>query len=115
MDDHIEGTRDLAKGVHVLRQQGITAEGEIIFEVGEDFTLTAEQMLELLEREELGAAGGIGDSGEQMTIKIQLDPELYKHIRALVHAELDTQKSRQRIEQLAMKIRAQLDQLSGPK
>ena len=115
MDNHIERTSDLAKGVHVLRQQGITAEGEIIFEVGEDFALTADQMLELLEREELDAAGGIGDSGELMTIKIQLDPELYNHIRALVHAELDTQKSRQRIEQLAMKIRAQLDQLSGPK
>jgi hypothetical protein len=115
VDNHIERTRDVAKAVHVLRQQEITAEGEIIFEVGEDFTLTADQMLELLEREGLDAAGGIGESGEQMTIKIQLDPELYNHIRALVHAELDTQKSRQRIEQLAMKIRAQLDQLSGPR
>lgn len=50
-----------------------------------------------------------------MTITIQLDPELYNQIRALVYAELDRQKNRQRIEQLAMKIRAQLDQLSGPK
>jgi hypothetical protein len=34
-----------------------TAEGEIIFVVGEDFTLTADQILELLEREELHAEG----------------------------------------------------------
>jgi ribosomal protein L29 len=50
-----------------------------------------------------------------MTIKIQLGPELYDHIRTLVHDELNEQKNRQKIEQLAMKIRAQLDQLSGPK
>ncbi|HEX2661483.1 MAG TPA: hypothetical protein VHM93_01515 [Candidatus Acidoferrum sp.] len=92
-----------------------TAEGEIIFEVGGDFTLTADHILELLEREGLDVEGGIGESGEQMTITIQLDPELYNHIRALVHAELDRQKNRQKIEQLASKIRAQLDQLSGPK
>ena len=56
--------------------------------------------------------------GEEMTIKIQLGPELYDHIRTLVHDELNEQKNRQKnrqkIEQLAMKIRAQLDQLSGP-
>jgi hypothetical protein len=58
------GTSDLAKAVHVLRQQGMavsfpmqTAEGEIIFVVGEDFTLTADQILELLEREELHPEG----------------------------------------------------------
>ena len=49
-----------------------------------------------------------------MTIKIQLGPELYDKIRTLVHDELKEQKNRQEIEQLAMKIRAQLDQLSGP-
>ena len=60
-----------------------------------------------------------------MTIKIQLGPELYDHIRTLVHDELNEhrtlahdelneQENRQKIEQLAMKIRAQLDQLSGP-
>lgn len=92
-----------------------TAEGEITFEVGEDFTLTADRILELLEREGLDVEGGIGESGEQMTITIQLDAELYNHIRALVHAELDRQKNRQKIEQLAIKIRAQLEQLSGPK
>jgi len=49
-----------------------------------------------------------------MTITIQLSPELYDHIRTLVHDELKGQKNRQKIEQLGMKIRAQLDQLSGP-
>ena len=57
-----------------------------------------------------------------MTNKIQLGPELYDQIRTLVHDELNEQrnrqknrqKNRQEIEQLAMKIRAQLDQLSGP-
>ena len=50
-----------------------------------------------------------------MTITIQLSPELYDHIRTLVHDELKGQKNRQKIEQLGMKIRAQLDQLSGSK
>ena len=49
-----------------------------------------------------------------MTITLQLGPELYDHIRTLVHDELNERKSRQKFEQLAMKIRAQLDQLSGP-
>lgn len=122
VDNHIERTNDPPKAVHVLRQQGMTEsfpmqtpEGEITFEVGEDSTLTADHILELLEREGLDVEGGIGESGEQMTITIQLDPELYNHIRALVHAEIDRQKNRQKIEQLAIKIRAQLDQLSGPK
>ena len=56
-------------------------------------------------------AGG----GEQMKVKIQLRPELYNHIRTLVHDELNEQKNRQKFEQLAMKIRGQLDQLSAPK
>jgi hypothetical protein len=34
-----------------------TADGEIIFAVGQDFTLTADQILELLERGELHAEG----------------------------------------------------------
>ena len=120
MGNHTDRTSDLAKAVHVLRQQGMavsfpmqTAEGEIIFVVGEDFTLTTDQILELLQRKELDTEGGIGESGEQTTITIQLGAELYNHIRALVQTELDRQKNRQRIEQLAMKIRAQLDQLSG--
>ena len=64
MGNHIERTSDLEKAVHVLRQQGMTvsfpmqtAEGEIIFAVDEGFTLTADQLLELLEREQLHAEG----------------------------------------------------------
>jgi hypothetical protein len=34
-----------------------TADGEIIFSVGKDSTLTADQILELLERGELNAEG----------------------------------------------------------
>jgi len=34
-----------------------TADGEIIFAVGKDFTLTADQILGLLERDELHAEG----------------------------------------------------------
>ena len=50
-----------------------------------------------------------------MKVKIQLSPELYDRIRTLVHDELNERKNRQKIEQLGMKIRAQLEQLSGPK
>ena len=64
MDDQIERTSDLAKAVHVLRQQGMTvsfpmqtAEGKLIFAVGEDVMLTADQILELLERKQLHAEG----------------------------------------------------------
>ena len=53
---------DIVKAVHLLRQHGIavgfpmqTADGQIIFPVGKDFTLTADQILELLERGELKA------------------------------------------------------------
>ena len=52
---------DIVKAVHLMRQHGIavgfpmqTADGEIIFPVGKDFTLTADQMLE---RGELDAEG----------------------------------------------------------
>lgn len=48
-----------------------------------------------------------------MTVKIQLSPELYNRIRTLVHDELNERKNRTTIEQLGMKIRAQLDQLSS--
>ncbi|HKW64684.1 MAG TPA: hypothetical protein VJN89_19180 [Candidatus Acidoferrum sp.] len=50
-----------------------------------------------------------------MTVKIQLRPEFYDYIRTLVHAEVNEQKNRQRVEQLAMKIRGQLDQLTARK
>jgi hypothetical protein len=50
-----------------------------------------------------------------MTFKIHLSHEVSDHIRALIHDELNEQKNRRRIEQLGMKIRAQLDQFSDPK
>lgn len=59
-----ERANDIVRAVHLLRQRGVTvgfpmqtASGEIIFGVGKDFTLTAEQLLELLEREELHPDG----------------------------------------------------------
>jgi hypothetical protein len=54
---------DIVRAVHLLRQHGMAvgfpmqaADGEIIFPVGKD-TLTADQILELLERGELHAEG----------------------------------------------------------
>jgi hypothetical protein len=58
-----ERTDDIVKAVHVLRQHGVpvgfpmqTADGETIFAVGKD-TLTADQILGLLERGEMNAEG----------------------------------------------------------
>ena len=55
---------NIVRAVHLLRPHGIavgfpmqTADGQIIFPVGKDFTLTANQILELLERGELDAEG----------------------------------------------------------
>jgi hypothetical protein len=55
---------DIVRAVHLLRQHGMavgfpmqTADGEIIFPVGNDLTLTADQILELLEHGELHAEG----------------------------------------------------------
>jgi hypothetical protein len=57
-------TDDIVKAVHLLRQHGMavgfpmqTANGEVIFSVGKDFTLTADQILDLLKRDELHAEG----------------------------------------------------------
>jgi hypothetical protein len=62
--DYAERANDIERAVHVLRQHGIavgfpmqTADGEIIFPVGKNSTLTADQILELLERGELHAEG----------------------------------------------------------
>ena len=59
-----ERTDDIVRAVKLLRQHGMavgfpmqTADGDIIFAVGKDFTLTADQILELLERGELNAEG----------------------------------------------------------
>ena len=64
MSNSAERTNDIVRAVHLLRQHGMavgfpmqTADGQMIFSVGKDFTLTADQMLELLERGELDAEG----------------------------------------------------------
>ena len=61
MSNYSERANDIVRAVHVL-QHGMavgfpmqTADGEIIFPVGKDFTLTVDQILELLERGELHA------------------------------------------------------------
>ena len=62
--DYAERAKDIERAVHILRQHGMavgfpmqTADGEIIFPVGKNSTLTADQILELLERGELDAEG----------------------------------------------------------
>ncbi len=64
MSNYAERANDIARAVQLLRQHGMavgfpmqTADGEIIFPVDKDITLTADQMLELLERSELDAEG----------------------------------------------------------
>ena len=67
MSSYPARANDIVKAVHLLRQHGMavgfpmqTADGQIIFPVGKDFTLTADQileLLELLERGELDAEG----------------------------------------------------------
>ena len=64
MSNYAERANDIVRAFHLLRQHGMavgfpmqTADGEIIFPVGKDFTLTADQILELLERGELHAEG----------------------------------------------------------
>ena len=64
MGNYKERFNDVTKAVHLLREHGVpvgfplqTANGEMIFAVGTDFTLTAEQVLGLLDRGELHADG----------------------------------------------------------
>ena len=64
MSNYAERANDIVRAVHLLRRHGMavgfpmqTADGEIIFSVDKDFTLTADQILELLERGELHAEG----------------------------------------------------------
>ena len=64
MSNYAERANDIVRAVHLLRQHGMavgfpmqTADGDMIFSVGKDFTLTADQILELLERGELHAEG----------------------------------------------------------
>jgi hypothetical protein len=63
VSNYTERTNDIVRAVHLLRQHGMavgfpmqTADGEVIFSVGKD-TLTADQILELLDRGELDAEG----------------------------------------------------------
>jgi hypothetical protein len=63
VSNYAERADDIVKAVHLLRQHGMavgfpmqSADGQIIFSVGKD-TLTADQILELLERDELNAEG----------------------------------------------------------
>jgi hypothetical protein len=55
VSNYADSTNDIVRAVHLLRQHGMavgfplqTADAEIIFPVGKDFTLTADQVLELL-------------------------------------------------------------------
>ena len=64
MSNYAERPNDIVRAVHLLRRHGMavgfpmqTADGQIIFSVGKDFTLTADQILGLLERGELHAEG----------------------------------------------------------
>lgn len=64
MGNYAERASEIVRAVHLLRQHGVnvgfpmqTASGEVIFAVGKDFTLTPEQLLELLERGELHPEG----------------------------------------------------------
>jgi hypothetical protein len=64
VSNYAERANDIVRAVHLLRQHGMavgfpmqTADGQIIFSVGKDFMLTADQILELLERGELHAEG----------------------------------------------------------
>jgi hypothetical protein len=64
VSNHPARASDIARAVHLLRQHGMavgfpmqTAEGEMIFPVDRNLTLTADQILELLERGELDAEG----------------------------------------------------------
>ena len=59
-----ERSRDVTKAVRLLRKNGVpvsfpmqTVNGEIIFAIGSDSTVTADQMLELLDRGELHTEG----------------------------------------------------------
>jgi hypothetical protein len=64
VSNHPARANDIARAVHLLRRHGMsvgfpmqTADGEMIFPVDRNLTLTADQMLELLERGELDAEG----------------------------------------------------------
>ena len=64
MSNYTERSSEIVKAVNLLRKHGVavgfpmqTANGEVIFPVGKDSTLTGGQILELLQRGELDAQG----------------------------------------------------------
>ena len=64
MVNYAKRAEDIGRAVHLLRQHEMavgfpmqTADGKMIFAVGKDFTLTAAQLLGLLDRGELHAEG----------------------------------------------------------
>ena len=64
MSNYAERANDIVRAVQLLRQHGMavgfpmqTADGQVIFSVGKDFTLTADQILELLKHGELHTEG----------------------------------------------------------
>ncbi len=55
VNNYAERADDIVRAVHLLRRHGMavgfpmqSAEGEVVFPVDKDFTLTADQILELL-------------------------------------------------------------------
>ena len=64
MIHHLDRSKDVTKAIRALRKQGVpvsfpmqTVNGETIFAIGKDFTVTADQILELLDCGELHAEG----------------------------------------------------------
>jgi len=64
VSNYAERANGIVRAVHLLRQHGMavgfpmqTADRQVIFSVGKDFTLTADQILELLEHGELHTEG----------------------------------------------------------
>lgn len=71
-----ERLRDITAAVQKLRQHGVqvsfpmqTASGEIIFALGNDLILTAEQLLALLDRGELHPEGVLRLAGMQPSVE----------------------------------------------
>ena len=72
MSNYAEKANDIVTAVHLLRQHGMavgfpmqTTKGDIIFPMGKGFTLTADQILELLQR------GELDDDGVRKSVEAQ--------------------------------------------
>jgi hypothetical protein len=91
---YTERLKDITMAVHLLRQQGVnvsfpmqTASGEIIFAVGNDFILTAEQVLDLLDRGDLHTEGLIRLVGAQAVQHSQTGANILNATRRLSQHE----------------------------